>query len=151
MMNDCKYSYDTLLIETDLNPRVRDTLIENGIVYYGQLIIHDVDYFLSFKKFGKKSFLELRSFLKKANNTNDEDAPGNWPFCFGERAKQLEEEIAWRAKNVQRAINKYKEVTIKYAPDINLYYKIVELEESVTSVTDQYKQLYLKKETNNDD
>ena len=139
IMPNYKYSYDTLLADTDINPKLADILNKNGIKRFGQLLIHDADYFLSFEKFGKGTLLKLRSFLKQACGTNDEESPGNWVFCLKDDAENAKHYIARSANRLNRAIEEYTEYRIKYQPIIDRYNKILELE---TEANDVEKRIY---------
>ena len=134
-MINYKYSYDTLLIDTDINPKLADILNKNGIKYFGQLLIHDRDYFLSFERFGAGTLLKLRSFLKHACGTNDEESPGNWIFCFKKGVEEAEERIELAADRLNDAINDYIKLKIEYQPKFDLYDKILELEEQLKKET----------------
>lgn len=127
------YSHDTLLSETDLDARVRDILAVNGILYYGQLFIHDLDYYKGLKKFGAKSLTELKRFLKRSLNTNDEEAPGNWVFTFGDYMREEEKRILKYAREMDKAIERYVNAKVEYKPDIDLYHDLLDLEKSVES------------------
>lgn len=128
---ESKYSYDTLLTETDLDAKVRDILIANGIKYYGQLYIHSLDYYKSMKKIGAKALTEIKCFLKRSLGTNNEETPGNWVFSFAEDARDKEARISRRFHEMNRAIANYADARAEGKRQIDLYYKLIELEEFV--------------------
>lgn len=124
-----RYSYDTLLSDTDIDTSLLKVLNDNGIVYYGQLRLHDFYYYKSLKGFGAKKMALLKEFV------GDDWVVGrSYFFDLKEQIDEADKYINNKRMRIIRAIDDYA----------RYYDKVNDLHEAYNFI------MNLEKETNND-